>query len=277
MARFVATWKKAVAWPRLRQVAAALLGCGALAGFAPAHAEDLRLVTGELPPYATQDRPDEGISLNAVRQAFALVGHSVSYTFKPWARSLEEARNGVWDGTATWGKNPKRDGGFLISDNVLTEQWVFLYRQPPAGAARFDWKSLNDLQGLRIGAVRFNTYTPEFWTLQKAGVLKVEFAKDDLNNLRLLVAGRIDVLPMERNMACALMKTHFKPEETLNLRAHPRLLTEHFTTHLMLSEKLPSSAARMQDFNRGLALYKKTPAYAQSLQLIDCSLSQKTP
>ena len=125
--------------------------------------------------------------------------------------------------------------------------------------------------------MRFNTYTPEFWTLQKAGILTVEFAKDDLNNLRLLVAGRIDVLPMERNMACALMKTHFKPEETLDLRAHPRLLTEHFTTHLMLSEKLPSSAARMQDFNRGLALYKKTPAYAQSLQLADCSLSQKSP
>ncbi len=125
--------------------------------------------------------------------------------------------------------------------------------------------------------MRFNTYTPEFWALQKAGVLKVDFAKDDLNNLRLLAAGRIDVLPMERNMACALMKSHFKPQDTADLRAHPRLLTENFTTHLMLSEKLPGSAARMQDFNRGLALYKKTPAYAQSLQLADCSLSQKTP
>lgn len=277
MARFVGTWTKAATWPRVRQLVAALLASGVSALVLPVCAENLRLVTGELPPYATQSRPDQGISLNAVRQAFALVGYSVSYTFKPWARSLEEARNGVWDGTATWGKNPKRDVGFLISDNVLTEQWVFLYRQAPAGSVRFDWKNLNDLQGLRIGAVRFNTYTPEFWALQKAGVLKVEFASDDLNNLRLLVAGRIDVLPMERNMACALMKTHFKPEETLDLRAHPRLLTEHFTTHLMLSEKLPSSAARMQDFNRGLALYKKTPAYAQSLQLADCSLSQKTP
>lgn len=276
MAHFLACWSPAAGASK-RPGLLALLVCWVVAWCPPVHAQDLRLVTGELPPYATQDRSDQGISLDVVRQAFSLAGYTVNYTFKPWARSLEEARSGLWDGTATWGKNPKRDVGFLISDNVLTEQWVFLYRVGPPGGARFDWKSLNDLQGLRIGAVRFNTYTPEFWTLQKAGILKVEFASDDLNNLRLLVAGRIDVVPMERNMACALMKSHFKPEETLDLRAHPRLLTEHFTTHLMLSEKLPSSAARMQDFNRGLAQYKKTPAYAQSLQMTDCSLSQKSP
>lgn len=261
----------------MRRIRAVFLVCAASLAVHSVHAEELHLVTGELPPYATESRADQGISLNVVRQAFGLVGYSVSYTFKPWARALEEARNALSDGTATWGKNPQRDVGFLVSDNVLTEQWVFLYRLGPAGSVRFNWKSLNDLHGLRIGAVRFNTYTPEFWTLQKAGILKVDFASDDLNNLRLLVAGRIDVVPMERNMACALMKMHFKPEETRDLRAHPRLLTDHFTTHLMLSEKLPASVARMRDFNRGLALYKKTPTYAQSLQMADCSLSQKTP
>lgn len=256
---------------------ASLFAWGALVALNAVCAEELRLISGELPPYATQERPDQGIALSIVRQAFANVGHTVTYAFKPWTRSLEEARSGMWDGTATWGRNPTRDVGFLISDNVLTEQWVFVYRNGPGGSKRFDWKTLTDLQGSRIGAVRFNTYTPEFWELQKSGVLKVDFANDDLSNLRLLVAGRIDVVPMERNMACYLMKAHFKPEETAELRAHPRLLTDHFTTHLMLSEKLPASAARMQDFNRGLALLKKTPAYAQALQISDCSLSQKVP
>ena len=246
----------------------------ALLSLAPAHAENLRIITGELPPYASQERADQGIALSIVRQAFSQVGDTVDYTFKPWARSLEEARIGRWDGTATWGKNPARDVGFLISDNVLTEQWVFVYRSGFDGTPHFDWKHLADLKGKRMGAVRFNTYTPEFWDLQKAGVLTVEFANDDLSNLRLLVAGRIDVVPMERNMACYLMKAHFKPEETANLRAHPRLLTDHFTTHLMLSAKLPASAARMQNFNRGLALLKKTPAYARALQLDGCSLSR---
>ncbi len=36
-----------------------------------AHAESLRLVTGELPPYATRERQDDGIALDIVRKAFA--------------------------------------------------------------------------------------------------------------------------------------------------------------------------------------------------------------
>lgn len=132
-------------------------------------AENLRLVTGELPPYATQERPDSGIALDIVRKAFANASTTVSYTFKPWTRSLEEARAGLWDGTAHWGKNPERDTGFLISDNILTEQWVLLYRQRAYGGDTFDWKSLQDLQGQRIAAVQSYTYTPEFWDMQKSG------------------------------------------------------------------------------------------------------------
>lgn len=240
---------------------------------AGARAESLRLVTGELPPYATQERTDDGIALDIVRKAFANVGSTVSYTFKPWTRSLEEARAGQWDGTAYWGKNPARDVGFLISDNVLTEQWVFLYRQRTDGAKPFDWNTLADLKGQRIAAVQSYTYTPEFWEMQKAGTLKVEVAQDDLGNLRRLLAGRVDVVVIERNVACYLMNAYFKQEEVAGLRAHPKLLTHQFTTHLMLSEKLPQSAERMKAFNRGLAQLKKSKDYAALLQTTQCSLA----
>lgn len=236
-------------------------------------AENLRLVTGELPPYATQERTDQGIALDIVRKAFAYAGSTVRYTFKPWTRSLEEARAGQWDGTAYWGKNPTRDVGFLISDNVLTEQWVFLYRQRADGAPAFDWETLADLKGQRIAAVQSYTYTPEFWDMQKAGSLRVEIGQDDLGNLRRLVAGRVDVAVMERNVACYLMNAHFKPAEVADLRAHPKLLTNQFTTHLMLSEKLPQSAERIKAFNRGLAQLKKSKDYAALLQYPQCSLA----
>ena len=237
------------------------------------HAEALRLATGELPPYATQDRPDQGMALEIVRKAFTNAGHTVTYTFRPWTRALEEARAGQWDGTAYWGKNPVRDIGFLISDNVLTEQWVFLYRNPPSGAKAFDWTALSDLKGVRIGGVQSYTYTPEFWDMAKQGLLTLELAQDDLGSLRRLLTGRVDLVLMERNVACHLMHTHFKPEETANLRAHPKLLTTQFTTHLMLSEKLPRSAERMKAFNAGLATLKKSKEYAALLQYPQCELS----
>ena len=234
----------------------------------------LRLATGELPPYATASRPDQGIALDIVRRAFAYAGFEVQYTFKPWTRSLEEARAGQWDGTAYWGRNPQRDKGFLISDNVLTEQWVFVYRDNPA-AKSFDWKTLQDLAGLRVGAVQSYTYTPEFWRLQAAGTLNVSLAGDDLANLRLLLAGRLDVVPIERNVACYLMGAHLVPAEAAQLRAHPRLLTRQFTTHLMLSDKLPQSAARMRAFNQGLRILQGSPEYAELLHLPGCSLNPR--
>ena len=252
-----------MAWP-------ILLLCG---WHSVAQADQLRLVTGELPPYATRERADEGLALDIVRKAFANVGTTVGYTFKPWTRSLEEARAGLWDGTAHWGKNPERDTGFLISDNILTEQWVLLYRQRADGGDTFDWKSLQDLQGQRIAAVQSYTYTPEFWDMQKSGALKVELAQDDLGNLRRLVAGRVDVAVIERNVACHLMYAHFKPAEVARLRVHPKLLSNQFTTHLMLSDKLPQSAERMRAFNQGLAQLKKSKDDAALLQYPPCSLA----
>jgi polar amino acid transport system substrate-binding protein len=101
----------------------------------------------------------------------------------------------------------------------------------------------------------------------------VEFAKDELTKLRLLLGGRIDVAPMERNTACFLMKTQFTPDQIAHLRAHPRLLTDQFTTHLMLSKKLPQSAQRMKAFNQGLRTVKKTSLYAERLTQAGCSLN----
>ncbi|WNO05002.1 substrate-binding periplasmic protein [Rhodoferax mekongensis] len=240
---------------------------------APAAAQVLRLATGELPPYATQERPDQGIALDIVRRAFALEGLEVEYTFKPWTRTLEESRAGLWDATAYWGRNPERDKGFLISDNVLTEQWVLVYRQAAFKDAPFDWKVLSDLKDLRIGVVQSYTYTPEFWAMHKAGTLKTVVAPDDIANLRLLIGGRLDLVPMERNVACYLMQHHFMDSEVQDLRAHPRLFAPNFTTHVMFSDKLPDSAARLQAFNRGLRALKRTAVYAEKLNWPGCRLN----
>lgn len=238
-----------------------------------AGAETLKLSTGELPPYATQERADDGIALNIVRQAFARVGYNVTYQYLPWKRSLENARAGLSDGTAHWGKNPDRDKGFLISDNVMTEQWVFLYRDD----RQFDWHTLNDLIGLRIGATKSYTYTPEFWRMQKSGTLTVDLAEDDISNLRKLVAGRVDVVPLDRNVACYLLDAHFTAEQAAHVRAHTKLLTPNFTTHLMMSRKLPASAARVAAFNRGLQILRKSGDYDKLLRHQPCRTKLAEP
>ena len=232
-----------------------------------ARAETLRIATGELPPYASAARPDQGISLHIVRQAFARAGVQVEYVFLPWTRAHVEARDGKWDATAAWGRNAERDKGFLISDNVLTEQWQVLYRSDRS----FSWSSLQDLKGLRIGVVADYTYTPDFWAMVKDGSLQADVAPDDVSNLNKLLAGRVDVVPLDRNVACDLLGARFTGEQARRVRAHPQLFVPDFTTHVMMSEKLPDSARRMEAFNRGLKALRQSGEYAKILQQQPCT------
>jgi len=235
-------------------------------GSGPASAAALRIATGELPPYAAQSRSDQGIALEIVRRAFALSGHKVEFHFMPWARAQQETKAGLWDASAYWGASSDRRRDFLLSDNVLTEQWLLVYRRE----LPLDWSTLGDLRPYKLGFIREYTYTPELWALIQGGELKVDATPTDLAGLRKLLLGRIDVLPIERNVACDLLSRHFSPGEAARLAAHPRLLTDSFSTHLILPPQLPRSAGLLSDFNQGLKKLKDSGVHARLLKAAPC-------
>jgi polar amino acid transport system substrate-binding protein len=245
--------------------ALALLGAGAWA--LAAEPPPLRIATGELPPYATEQRPDQGIALHIVRRAFESVGRSVQFTFLPWSRAQRETEQGLWDASAHWGASDERRAKFLLSDNLLTEQWQLLHRREIS----LDWRRVADLRPYTVGMVRDYTYTPEWWAEARAGRLKVEQPNNDLNSLRMLLAGRIDVLPIERHVACDLLARHFKRDDRARLMMHPRLITESFTTHVIFPPHKPGSEALRLAFNRGLQKLKDSGEYKRLLGAgVDC-------
>jgi polar amino acid transport system substrate-binding protein len=241
--------------------------------WSPCLAEVMRLATGELPPYATEARGDQGVALRIVREAFRSQGHEVAYTFMPWGRALEEARAGKWDGTAYWGHKPEHEQSFLLSDNVLTEQWVVLHR----AALKVDWKKPADLAPYTFGAIKTYTYTPEFHALFASGKLKVDWSPDDIATLRKLAAGRVDVVLLDRHVACYLIDQHLTAGEAQTIRAHPKLMTENFSTHLMLPKTLPQSASRLEAFNKGLATLKASGEYRRLLESTECAAGLAMP
>ena len=229
----------------------------------------LKIATGELPPYATAARPDQGIALSIVRRAFELSGYKVEYTFLPWSRTLGETKLGKWDGTAYWGRNAEREQSFLLSDNVVTEQWVFVHRRD----VNFQWSQVDDLKPYRLALIQDYTYTPEIWSMAKAGQFKSEKLPNDQAALKMLLLGRVDVAPMERNVACDLLKSNYSDAEAAKLAAHPKLMTESFTTHLMLPRALQESTGRLADFNAGLKKLRASGEYAKLLAKTSCPSS----
>lgn len=226
----------------------------------------VRIATGELPPYATQARADGGMALAIVRSAFETAGYTVEFTFLPWSRALAETRIGKWDGTAYWGHKPEYDSQFYLSDNVLTEQWVVVYRKELA----LKWTVLDDLRPYRMATVPDYTYTPELRALVKSGGIKAESAPSDSAVLKLLSLARVDVAPMELSVACELLKTQFSAADMQKLAAHPRLITDSFTTHLMMNRTQPANAQRVADFNAGLKKLRESGEYARLLEKSPC-------
>lgn len=254
---------------RLRPYLTGALACGVLMFSSAVQGRMvLHLATGELPPYATESRPDQGIVLALIRKAFDQAGYDVKYHFMPWSRAQVETRLGKWDGTAYWGKTADRARDFWLSDNVLTEQWVFVHRKDMP----FDWHHEADLAPYTIAVIPDYTYTPTFRKLLSEGTLKGDTTPDDLSGLRKLLFKRVDLLPIERNVACFLLHKRFSAEQIQQLAAHPKRMTDQFTTHLMLSRQRAASPAILKAFNKALAeLYrKKVPQ--QLLASLSCDL-----
>lgn len=222
----------------------------------------LRIASGELPPYATASRPDQGLALAIVRRAFELGGYRVQFQFLPWSRALAETREGVWDASAHWGATPERRRDFLLSDNLYTEQWRMLHRRDMP----FDWKTVADLAPFRLGLTRDYTYTPEIWAAARAGQLRHESPPNDLLALRMLLAARIDVLPLDRNVACEVLLDNFSAAEQGQLILHPRPMTESFTTHVLFPPARAQSKTLLDAFNRGLRTLRASGEYARMIK-----------
>lgn len=231
-----------------------------------ADVKTLNIATGELPPYMTAAREDQGISLSVVRRAFELAGYQVKFTFLPWSRALAETRLGKWDATAAWGNNPERNPPFFVSDNVVSEQWVFVYRN----AVKFNWSTLADLKPYRVAMIQDYTYTPEIWAMAQAGDFKSDKLPNDAAAIKMLLLERVDVAPMERNVACDVLQKNFTDADAAKLSVDPKQMTDTFTSHVLLPRALPDSAARAADFNAGLKKLKATPEYARLVSQVKC-------
>lgn len=226
----------------------------------------LKIATGELPPYMAAARADQGISLSVVRRAFELVGYGVEFTFLPWSRALAETRLGKWDATAAWGNNPERNPPFFVSDNVVTEQWVFVYRN----AVKFQWNTLADLKPYRVALIQDYTYTPEIWAMAQSGAFKSDRLPNEAAAIRMLLLDRVDVAPVERNVACDVLQKNFTDQDAAKLSVHPKHMIDSFTSHVLLPRALPASANLVVDFNAGLKKLKASPEYNKLLSQVKC-------
>ena len=245
----------------------ALLLFALLLGSAQA-ADTVRLSNGEWPPYMGAALPHQGVASRIVAEAFALEGIDVQWQFHPWARSLKMAADGQSDGTAVWLPSQEREQHFYVSDPVIdASYYLFHLKTQP-----FDWRTLEDLRGLRLATTRGYDYGQSFHDAEAAGELQVTLVNSDEQGLRQLLAGRIDLFPLDKVVAYDLLYHHFSNEEHQRLSFHPKPLRSD-SLHLLLSRKVAGNAERMVRFNHGLEQLRRSGKISRYLMNIHQPLS----
>lgn len=223
----------------------------------------IRLTNGEWIPYTGKALPNNGCDSQVVSEAFRNIGYTVAYDFFPWARAYYLAETGEWDGTLEWADTPDHRSAFYISSEPLSDQeWVFFYRSDQP----FEWESLNDLKGKIIGITSGYVYSDAFKELIDDGNISFEIASNDEANFKKLLAGRIDIFPMEKNVGRHLIKSIMPAEDENKITFNPKPL-DNFYPYLLLSKTNPLNAKRMEQFNTSLHNLKNSEKYKEIMQV----------
>lgn len=234
-----------------------------LAGLGAQAQPALRLSLSEYPPYMGRQLPGQGILSTVTREVFLRAGIAINLVDAPNNRAISGTRQGLYDGSLGWARTAERERDLLFSAPVLMLRMVFCQRR----GERYAWTSLADLAPYTIGITRGNFYSDEFETLQTYGQLHVDPANSDVENLRKLLAHRIDLLPMDAEVGPYLIHSQLKPAEAARLDC-PEPAYWSVALHVVLSRKLAHGPALLADFDRALAAMR---ASGELTRLIDSS------
>jgi polar amino acid transport system substrate-binding protein len=208
----------------------------------------------EYPPLIGQNLPFGGLLTRIVNEAFAVTGTKTAIEYVPNNRAISGVMMGIYDGSYGWAHAPDRDQKLMYSSNAIyTFRMVFFQRH----GEQYPWQVLADLRSPRIGATLGNHYSNEFSMLEAAGTLRVDYANDDVSNMKKLILGRIDLFPMEETSGQYLINEAFTPAEREKLSFQNNTIAI-VPTYLVIRRGHPKAKEIIDRFDRGFIQLEKS-------------------
>lgn len=211
--------------------------------------EKVQIATGEFPPYTSSTEQTNNTVNQIIEEAFATQGISTEFHSFPWVRAYEESKSGRYIATSFWYQDDKHLPYFNPSPTLvtLTNRWFRLKQDAP-------WPTIQIAieKRMKVGLTRGYTYTSELWEVaNKRKDVFLVFTSDE-HNLRMLLAGRIDLFPTEVPFARHVLNTVFTEQQRNLLESSPTPLATN-STHLLFSKAFSGSEIMLEKFNNGMA------------------------
>lgn len=183
-------------------------------------------------------------------------GYPVQFKFMPWARAVEKAREGVYDGYLPEYYSESLQKDFFVSDPFPGGPLGIFKRK----ADQISFRTLSDLKPYTIGVVRGYINTREF---DEAAYLHKVVANNDIANFRMLVGKRIDLVVADKFVGTYLLRRDM-PDREGDVEFMGPILEEK-NLYLCISKKTINAESKIKAFNEGLKVIKENGKLASIL------------
>ena len=233
--------------------------------------QTLHLASLEWAPYVGSHLPDEGLTSAIVKAAATQAGMETLISYTPWSRAVQIGLNDPdYAGYFPAFYLKEREKTCYFSASLGNSVVGFAYLKDKL----FDWKTFADLGTVKIGVVQDYANGEEFDDLVKKGMIKTDSAPSDISNLRKLMANRVDVIVIGKDVLRQLLITEPTLKNTReNIAFHNKELT-NFSMHICFqkNEQGLKLQKALNVFLERLNMKKIEGSYFQQLQASQISI-----
>jgi len=173
----------------------------------PETTEPLILVAANSKPTAYFENGQlTGVLVDVAREAFLRAGYSITIKLEPWARCIEDARSGEADGIFSIFKTPERQAFLDYTSRPIITQTVSFFALKN-GPISFDG-NFASISHHSIGVINQTSYGPRLDGVLKENTFAKQYQTHSAESvIRMLLAGRVDLIPSYRHVALFTAKS----------------------------------------------------------------------
>ncbi|SCA57761.1 exported hypothetical protein [Candidatus Terasakiella magnetica] len=213
---------------------------------------NVQILTGEWPPYISQNFKGQGIIPRIIRKAFAYSGLEVEFRFVPWKTIHPNLMKGVFDGGAVWGDYQSWLGKLLASDPIISSDYVIFHLD---ARKYFNWRDSKSLHGMVMGYEKGGQLAPYFQKLVDEKLLKIRYIANPAHAFEMLRTGKINFLPYNKISGEAILKEKYpKNDHMLTFHKEPFRISLY---RLIFSNKPARARFLMERLNQGLQIMRQ--------------------
>lgn len=212
-----------------------------------AFSDEFVFAVGEWAPFVSSKLPFHGAHGEIVTKAFEVEGHSVSFKYYPWRRSMELTKTGAVAATFSWIHTEERSVDLLFPEQPVGQlRDVYYYRKDrfPEGLTTMPFEELQ-ANSLTVVGIAGYSYEED---LRKAGVVYQSVSTEE-QAWRMLYNGHADIL-IDNDLSGDLQKRQFLKDNADEVtRTEPY---RSLNLYIMFSRSHPDAKRMMEIWDRGI-------------------------